>query len=80
MKSMKRLHPKNTINFNHKTEDAVIKARSSKGSDGALLKDSNNNIVKINFIEKIEIPTITSDRYTWCEPKYLHINSNVFIV
>ena len=45
--------PKNTINFNHKTEDAVIKARSSKGSDGALLKDSNNNIVKINFIEKI---------------------------
>jgi uncharacterized protein YjaG (DUF416 family) len=45
--------PKNTINFNHKTEDAVIKARSTKGSDGALLKDSNNNIVKINFIEKI---------------------------
>ena len=45
--------PKNTINFNHETEDEVIKERSKIGSDGALLKDSNNKIVKVNFVEKI---------------------------
>ena len=45
--------PKNTIIFNHENEDNIISARSSIGSDGALLLDSNKDIVRVNFIEKI---------------------------
>jgi len=45
--------PKNTIDFNHDSEEKIIHLRSRIGSDGALLTDRSDNIIKVNFIEKI---------------------------
>ena len=44
---------KNTIDFDHENEKKIQDDRKKNGVDGALLKDPNNNIYKINFIEKI---------------------------
>ena len=45
--------PKNTIDFNHDSEEKIIHLRSRIGSDGALLRDRSDDIIKVNFIEKI---------------------------
>ena len=47
------LDPKNTIDFNHDSEEKIIHLKSRIGSDGALLTDRSDNIIKVNFIEKI---------------------------
>ncbi|SDX94361.1 hypothetical protein SAMN05444411_11254 [Lutibacter oricola] len=44
---------KDTIDFNHEAQDLIEKERELIGVDGALLKDSNNGIYKVNFVEKI---------------------------
>jgi len=46
-------NPKDTIDFDHKWDDAIRKRRDVIGADGALLTDGNNDIYRINFIEKI---------------------------
>lgn len=45
--------PKNTIDFNHESEEKILLAKQKIGADGALLHDHNNEMVKVNFIEKI---------------------------
>jgi len=50
---------KNTIDFDLENEEKIQDNRKSLGSDGALLKDANSNIYKVNFIEKI-LATILS--------------------
>jgi hypothetical protein len=46
-------HPKDTIEFNHKLDEEIREERNKIGADGALLKDSNGEIYKVNFIEKM---------------------------
>ena len=45
--------PKNTIDFDHDSENEIQKKRSEVGSDGALIWTQNNGIYHVNFIEKI---------------------------
>lgn len=46
-------NPKDTIEFNHKLDEHIREERDNIGADGALLKDANGAIYKVNFIEKI---------------------------
>ena len=45
--------PKNTIEFDDEAEEKIQQKRSELGADGALLRDENFFICKVNFIEKI---------------------------
>ena len=45
--------PKNTIDFDHAAEEAILAKRASLGIDGALVVNANQAIHKVNFIEKI---------------------------
>jgi hypothetical protein len=45
--------PKNTIDFDHKEEEAIQARRASVGVDGALILNGKSEIHKVNFIEKI---------------------------
>jgi hypothetical protein len=45
--------PKDTIEFDHENEDKIQQKRNELGADGALLRDENYFICKVNFIEKI---------------------------
>ena len=45
--------PKNTIDFDHHAEQRIQLKREEIGVDGALLRDRNIFIYKVNFIEKI---------------------------
>ena len=44
---------KNTIDFDHENEKKIQDNRIKIGVDGALLQSPNNDIYKVNFIEKI---------------------------
>ncbi len=44
---------KNTIDFDFKEEEKIQERRNQLGVDGALVRDQNNTIYKVNFIEKI---------------------------
>jgi len=46
-------NPKDTIEFNEELDTKIRQARLELGADGALLRDENRFIVKVNFIEKI---------------------------
>lgn len=46
-------NPKDTIGFNHKLDAKIREERTKIGADGALLKDANGEIYKVNFIEKM---------------------------
>ncbi len=46
-------NPKDTIEFNHKLDEQIREERIKIGADGTLLKDSNGDIYKVNFIEKM---------------------------
>ncbi|WP_445719104.1 hypothetical protein [Flavobacterium sp.] len=46
-------NPKDTIVFNHELDNSIREERNRIGADGALLKDSNGEIYKVNFIEKM---------------------------
>jgi hypothetical protein len=46
-------NPKDTIEYNHKWEKKINIRREENGADGALLRDNNDAIYHVNFIEKI---------------------------
>jgi len=46
-------NPKDTIDFDHEADAAIEQRRSELGSDGALLRNQGNAIVRVNFVEKI---------------------------
>ena len=46
-------NPKDTIDFDYQNEEEILQKRSELGADGALLRDENYFICKVNFIEKI---------------------------
>jgi hypothetical protein len=46
-------NPKDTIEFNHNLDLKIREERNTIGADGALLKDANGEIYKVNFIEKM---------------------------
>ena len=45
--------PKNTVDFDQEANDKIVKRKSQLGADGALLQDSQGQIYKVNFVEKI---------------------------
>ena len=46
-------NPKDTISYNHEWDKKINKRKSENGADGALLRDNNDEIYHVNFIEKI---------------------------
>lgn len=46
-------NPKDTIDFDHKLDHKINEEKEIIGVDGALLKDQNNSIYKVNLIEKL---------------------------
>lgn len=46
-------NPKDTIIFDEKLDEKIRRERNELGADGALLRDENRFIIKVNFIEKI---------------------------
>ena len=51
-------NPKDTIEFDYKLDQEIRKKRTELGADGALLKDQNQSIYKVNFIEKALATTL----------------------
>lgn len=51
-------NPKDTIEFDEASDHKIHKQREELGADGALLRDENRFIVKVNFIEKILATTL----------------------
>ena len=47
------LNPKDTIDFDHEADDRIAQKRVELGADGALLRDKNFFIYKVNLIEKL---------------------------
>lgn len=45
--------PKDTIDFDHILNDAILQRKMELGADGALLTDQNNTIYRVNLIEKL---------------------------
>jgi len=46
-------NPKDTIDFDHEAHEKIAKKRSELGADGALLRDENFFIYKVNMVEKL---------------------------
>lgn len=46
-------NPKDTIDFDYKLDEKISEEKAVLGADGALLKDKNAAIYKVNFVEKI---------------------------
>ncbi|CAH8282855.1 hypothetical protein EV196_101706 [Mariniflexile fucanivorans] len=46
-------NPKDTIDFDHELNAKIIEKRGELGADGALLRDENYFIYKVNLIEKL---------------------------
>ena len=46
-------NPKDTIEFDHVSDQKIREEREALGADGALLKISGQEIYKVNFVEKI---------------------------
>ncbi|WP_299439045.1 hypothetical protein [uncultured Aquimarina sp.] len=51
-------NPKDTIEFDYNLDKKVQKKRVELGADGVLLRDQNDSIHKVNFIEKILATTL----------------------
>ncbi|MCH2195076.1 hypothetical protein [Kordia sp.] len=51
-------NPKDTIEFDEASDHKIRQQRDELGADGALLRDENRFIVKVNFIEKILATTL----------------------
>tara|TARA_R110002051_G_scaffold145240_1_gene218106 strand:+ start:55161 stop:58586 length:3426 start_codon:yes stop_codon:yes gene_type:complete len=52
-------NPKDTIEFDEDLDHKIREQRLELGADGALLRDENRFIVKVNFIEKILATTLS---------------------
>jgi hypothetical protein len=46
-------NPKDTIDFDHHWDARIRENMASEGADGALLKDNENDIYRVNLIEKL---------------------------
>ncbi|WP_309608902.1 hypothetical protein [Flavobacterium sp.] len=46
-------NPKDTIEYNHEWDKKINNRKQQNGADGALLRDNNEEIYHVNFIEKI---------------------------
>ena len=46
-------NPKDTIDFDHKSQAEIDESRERLGADGALLRDQNHFIYKVNLVEKL---------------------------
>ncbi len=46
-------NPKDTIDFDHEADERIAQKRVELGADGALLRDANFFIYKVNLIEKL---------------------------
>jgi len=46
-------NPKDTIDFDHESDERIAQKRIELGADGALLRDENFFIYKVNLIEKL---------------------------
>lgn len=46
-------NPKDTIEFDHDSENKILDRKKTFGADGALLTNKQSNIYHVNFIEKI---------------------------
>ena len=46
-------HPKDTIVFDYDLDKKIREVRELLGADGALLKDQNDTIYQVNFVEKL---------------------------
>lgn len=51
-------NPKDTIVFDEKADSRIRQERIELGADGALLRDENRFIIKVNFVEKILATTL----------------------
>ncbi len=51
-------NPKDTIEFDDDLDHKIHQQREELGADGALLRDENRFIIKVNFIEKILATTL----------------------
>ena len=51
-------NPKDTIEFDDELDHKIKQQRDELGADGALLRDENRFIIKVNFIEKILATTL----------------------
>jgi len=51
-------NPKDTIEFDEDLDQRIRQDREELGADGALLRDENRLIVKVNFVEKILATTL----------------------
>lgn len=51
-------NPKDTIEFDEKSDEQIQTKREQLGADGALLRDKNYFIYKVNFIEKILVTVL----------------------
>ncbi|GAA3656335.1 hypothetical protein [Flavivirga jejuensis] len=47
------INPKDTIDFDHKLDAKINETKQKIGADGALLRDKNDAIYKVNLIEKL---------------------------
>lgn len=47
------IDPKDTIEFDSAADDSIRKARNRMGADGALLKQADGQLHRVNFIEKM---------------------------
>jgi hypothetical protein len=46
-------NPKDTIEFDHESDERIAQKRTELGADGALLRDENYFIYKVNLVEKL---------------------------
>ena len=51
-------NPKDTIDFDEAADEKIQQGRIELGADGALLRDENRFIIKVNFVEKILATTL----------------------
>ncbi|MBO6879246.1 hypothetical protein [Winogradskyella sp.] len=51
-------NPKDTIDFDYELNETIEKSREEIGVDGALLKANNNEIHKVNLIEKLLVTVL----------------------
>ena len=47
------INPKDTIDFDYQLNEKIDERRAALGADGALLRDPNNAIYKVNLVEKL---------------------------
>ncbi|MEJ2113107.1 MAG: hypothetical protein P8X62_05230, partial [Flavobacteriaceae bacterium] len=52
------INPKDTIDFDHKLDSKIRELKSEIGADGALLRDKDFSIYKVNLIEKLLVTVL----------------------